>query len=62
MNKSLSQCIQMVKEEIQCFGFIEQNNCGSTKTQVNPDSALKRPKHHQSDQSIVPGIPGSSLP
>ena len=34
----------------------------STKTQLNPSTALKRPKHHQNDQSIVPGILGSSLP
>ena len=35
-------------------------NCRSTETQVNPSSALKRTKHHQSDLSIVPGILGSS--
>ena len=40
----------------------EGGYCRSTKTQVNPSSALKRPKHHQSDQSIVPGILSSSLP
>ena len=34
--------------------------CRSTETQVNPSSALKRTKHHQSDPSIVPGILGSS--
>ena len=31
------------------------------KTQVNPSSALKRPKHHQSDQSIIPRIQGCLL-
>ena len=35
-------------------------NCRSTKTQVNPSNALERPKHHQSDQSIILGILGSS--
>ena len=35
-------------------------HCRSTKTQVNPSSALKRTKHHQSDQSNVLGILGSS--
>ena len=37
-----------------------QPHCRSTKTQVNPGSALKRTKHHQSDPSNVPGILGSS--
>ena len=40
---------------------IMQELCCSTKTQVNLGSALKRPKHHQSDQSIVLGILGSSF-
>ena len=35
-------------------------HCRNTNSQVNLDSALMRPKHHQSDQSIVPGILGSS--
>ena len=35
-------------------------SCRSTKTQVNPSSALNRTKHHQSDPSNVPGIPGSN--
>ena len=34
--------------------------CRSTETLVNPSSALKRTKHHQSDPSIVPGILGFS--
>ena len=34
--------------------------CRSTRTQVNPNSALKGTKHHQSDPSNVPRILGSS--
>ena len=49
-----NQCLQATS------GMI--NLCRNTKTQVNPSSALKRPKHHQSDQSIVPGILGSNFP
>ena len=33
----------------------------STKTQVNPSSALNRTKHHQSNPSNVPGILDSNL-
>ena len=36
--------------------------CRSTKTQVNPSSALKRTKHHQSDPSNIPEILGSNYP
>ena len=36
------------------------STCRSTKTQVNPNSALKTAKHHQSDPSNVPGILGSN--
>ena len=32
------------------------DGCRSTKTQVNPSSALKTTKHHQSNPSNVPGI------
>ena len=35
--------------------------CCSTKTQVNPSSALNRTKHHQSNPSNVPGILDSNL-
>ena len=35
--------------------------CRSTKTQVNPSSALNRTKHHQSNPSNVPGILDSIL-
>ena len=35
--------------------------CRSTKTQVNPSSALNRTKHHQSNPSNVPGILDSNL-
>ena len=42
-----------------CAQYLEPYCC-STKTQVYPGSALKRPKHHPSDQSIVLGILGSS--
>ena len=35
--------------------------CRSMKTQVNPNSALNRTKHHQSNPSNVPGILGSNL-
>ena len=35
--------------------------CHSTKTQVNPSSALNSTKHHQSNLSNVPGIPNSNL-
>ena len=35
-------------------------DCRSTKTQINPSSALKGIKHHQSDPSNIPGILGSS--
>ena len=35
--------------------------CCSTKTQVNPSSALNRTKHHQSNPSNVPGIPNTNL-
>ena len=35
--------------------------CRSTKTQVNPSSALSRTKHHQSNPSNVPGILDSNL-
>ena len=41
-------------------GSRSQANCRSTKTQVNPNSALKGTKHHRSDPSNVPGILGSS--
>ena len=41
-------------------GDVIVSTCRSTKTQVNPSSALKRTKHHQSDSSNVPGILGSS--
>ena len=34
--------------------------CRSTETQIDPSSALKRTKHHQSDPSNVLGILGSS--
>ena len=37
------------------------NSCRSTKTQVNPSSALNRTKHHQSNPSNVPGILDSNL-
>ena len=37
------------------------SNCRSTKTQVNPSSALNRIKHHQSNPSNVPGILDSNL-
>ena len=36
-------------------------HCCSTKTQVNPSSALNRIKHHQSNPSNVPGILDSNL-
>ena len=36
-------------------------SCRSTKTQVNPGSALNRSKHHQSNPSNVPGILDSNL-
>ena len=35
-------------------------SCRSTKTQVNPSSALERTRHHQSNPSNVPGILGSN--
>ena len=37
------------------------DSCQSTKTQVNPSSALNRIKHHQSNPSNVPGILDSNL-
>ena len=38
----------------------DSEDCRSTETQVDPSSALKRTKHHQSDPSNVLGILGSS--
>ena len=35
--------------------------CRSTKTQVNPSSALNRTKHHQNNPSNVPGTLDSNL-
>ena len=40
--------------------IIQLPMCRSTKTQVDPSSALKRSKHHQSDPSNVRGILSSS--
>ena len=37
------------------------SRCRSTKTQVNPSSALNRTRHHQSNPSNVPGILDSNL-
>ena len=39
----------------------KEYRCHSTKSQVNPSSALNRPKHHQSNPSNVPGILDSNL-
>ena len=38
----------------------EVSDCRSTETQVDPSSALKRTKHHQSDPSNIPRILSSS--
>ena len=40
--------------------YVYARPCHSMETQVDPSSALKRTKHHQSDPSNVPGILGSS--
>ena len=57
------------KENSQVLHFIESHEvlnkygiqCRSTKTQVNPSSALNRTKHHQSNPSNVLGILDSIL-
>ena len=43
------------------FGVLATSWCRSTKTQVNPSSALNRTKHHQSNPSNVPRILDSNL-
>ena len=47
-----------VEEQIQ---HVLECKCRSTKTQVNPSSALNRIKHHQSNPNNVPGILDSNL-
>ena len=50
----------IASQELQAGGCGEPR-CRSTKTQVNPSSALNRIKHHQSNPSNVPGILDSNL-
>ena len=63
MNSFLTFCRRCEVRSSPCLKRNKKNTeaCRSTKTQVNPSSALNRTKHHQSNPSNIPGILDSNL-